>query len=112
MTEKYSGLRECLDDNERLGNPFFIWSVELARAILADRDAQADKIAQGKVTIRRLEAERDALREALTLLLHEVDESAIAGAKDYGWPVAVSKSRAALQGVQDNEKESTVRNKT
>ena len=36
------------------------------------------------------------LLEALTLLLHEVDDSAIAGAKDYGWPVAVQKSRAAL----------------
>lgn len=35
-------------------------------ALLAERDAQADKIAQDRVTIARLEAERDALREALS----------------------------------------------
>lgn len=40
--------------------------------------------------------ERDELLVALSLLLHEVDQSAIAGAKDYGWPVAVQKSRAAI----------------
>lgn len=40
--------------------------------------------------------DRDFLLEALSLLLHEVDESAIAGAADCGWKVAVQKSRAAL----------------
>ena len=45
----------------------------------------------------RLIAAAPELLEALSLLLHEVDESAIAGAKDYGWPVAVQKSRAAIE---------------
>ena len=44
----------------------------------------------------RLIAAAPELLEALQLLLHEVDESAIAGAKDYGWPAAVSKARAAI----------------
>lgn len=48
------------------------------------------------LTPRQLVEQRDALAEALGLLLHEVDESAIAGAKDFGWPAATEKARAAL----------------
>lgn len=52
------------------------------------------------LTPRQLVEQRDALAEALGLLLHEVDDSAIAGAKDYGWPVATAKARAALALVK------------
>lgn len=45
---------------------------------------------------KNLIAAAPELLEALSLLLHEVDESAIAGATDYGWPAAVQKSRAAI----------------
>lgn len=36
------------------------------------------------------------LVEALQLLLKEMELSGNAGSKDYGWPVAITKSRAAL----------------
>lgn len=52
------------------------------------------------LTPRQLVEQRDALVEALGLLLHEVDESAIAGAKDFGWPAATEKARAALALVK------------
>ena len=51
--------------------------------------------AEKKANARLIAASPDLL-DALPLLLLEVDESAIAGAKDYGWPVAVQKSRAAI----------------
>lgn len=44
----------------------------------------------------RLIAAAPELLEALRDLLKEVDESLIAGANDFGWPAAVSKSRAAI----------------
>jgi hypothetical protein len=37
-----------------------------------------------------------ALLAALTLLLHEVEQSGNATAKDFGWPKAVAAARAAI----------------
>lgn len=36
------------------------------------------------------------LMEALSLLLHQVEESGLTGAKDYGWQKAILKTRIAL----------------
>jgi|GEM_PF-2761778 len=60
----------------------------------------AETISSEKLAIQKANAQLIAaapeLLSALQLLLHEVDESAIAGATDYGWPAAISKSRAAI----------------
>lgn len=50
----------------------------------------------GNIHTAHLIAAAPELLEALQLLLNEVDESAVAGATDYGWPIAVEKSRAAI----------------
>lgn len=44
----------------------------------------------------KLAASHAELREALGLLMHEVEEAGLAGAKDYGWPRAVLATRLAL----------------
>ena len=55
---------------------------------LRDRNA-ADEL-------RRLHAVNAELLEALKSLMHEVDESGNGYAKDFGWPAAVGKARAAI----------------
>lgn len=51
------------------------------------------------VTLARdLERENARLREALTLLLREVEESGNDAAQDFGWPKSVLDARAALKG--------------
>lgn len=47
----------------------------------------------------RLISSAPELLEALQLLLREMEESGNAGSKDYGWPLAISKSREALEKV-------------
>ena len=44
----------------------------------------------------RLISAAPELLEALQLLIHEVDESAVAGATVYGWKAATDKTRAAI----------------
>jgi hypothetical protein len=46
--------------------------------------------------LRRLHSVNAELLEALKSLMHEVDESGNGYAKDFGWPVAVGKARAAV----------------
>ncbi len=47
----------------------------------------------------RLIAAAPDLYEALKALLHEVNEAGLGTAKDYGWPNALNKTRAALSKV-------------
>jgi hypothetical protein len=56
--------------------------------------------------IAELRAENERLREALALLLHEVDASGNGYAADFGWPKATRAAREALRGEGEGEGES------
>lgn len=47
----------------------------------------------------RLISAAPELLEALQLLLREMEDSGNAGSKDYGWPLAISKSREVIERV-------------
>lgn len=81
-----------------------------AERMQAEHAEDVDRMERAAVAVEGLTAERNVLFEALQLLLKEMELSGNAGSKDYGWPVAITKSRAAIAAVMGNksdEQEST-----
>ena len=59
-----------------------------------------DRIDQKSAALTHAEVLLAEAREALRLLLHEVEQSGNATAKDYGWPAAVEACRTVIEKIR------------
>jgi len=79
--------------------------IEVGRYIETDRHIICEMFSAASREERdanqRLIAAAPELLEALKALMHEVDESGNGYAKDFGWPVAVGKARAAIAKAEE-----------